>query len=32
MGGSIEVDTEKDEGTCFTVRLPKATPADRTGT
>ncbi|MFB6271511.1 MAG: PAS domain S-box protein [Salinibacter sp.] len=24
MDGSIEVDTEKGEGTCFTVRLPRA--------
>jgi PAS domain S-box-containing protein len=25
LGGDIEVDTQKDEGTCFTVRLPRAT-------
>lgn len=25
MGGSIDVETEKGAGTCFTVRLPRAT-------
>ena len=29
MGGSIEVETEKDEGTCFTVRFPQAEEASR---
>nr|WP_272506248.1 ATP-binding protein [Salinibacter ruber] len=24
MGGSVEVETEKGEGSCFTVRLPQA--------
>ncbi len=27
MNGSIDVDTAKGEGTCFTVRLPKEAPA-----
>ncbi len=27
MDGSIDVDTAKGEGTCFTVRLPQETPA-----
>ena len=27
MGGAIEVDTERDEGTCCTVRLPRAEEA-----
>jgi len=31
MGGSIEVETEKDEGTCFTVRLPRAAEQDAEG-
>ena len=31
MGGSIEVETEKDEGTCFAVRLPRAAEQDAEG-
>jgi PAS domain S-box-containing protein len=31
MSGSIEVETEKDEGTCFTVRLPRAAEQDAEG-
>jgi signal transduction histidine kinase len=27
MDGEIEVDTERGEGTCFTVRLPRDEPA-----
>lgn len=27
MEGSIDVETEKGEGTCFTIRLPRATEA-----
>lgn len=28
MEGSIDVETEKGEGTCFTIRLPRATEAE----
>jgi len=31
MSGSIEVETEKDEGTCFAVRLPRAAEQDAEG-
>lgn len=31
MGGEVEVETEKGEGTCFTVRFPKAKGVEKNG-